>query len=110
VLRQNVKYSLNVGEETMISCSHLFFGGMAISTLNNDIYVIEQVGLEKFSVIKEVQIYKKFRSITISALCYGKSSSLIMIGTTIGDFYVYDTDISKMVYTFRDTNSKIVDI
>lgn len=33
-----------------------------------------------------------------------------MIGTTIGDFFVYDTDISKVVYSFRDTNSKIVDI
>ena len=110
LLNNKIKYSINFGEDLLITASHLFFGGMCYSTLNNDIFLVEQSGMEKFQLTKKVKIGAKIRSLTITAICYGKTSCLVMVGTAIGDFYVYDTDIGKIVFTYREINCKIIDI
>jgi hypothetical protein len=113
ILENNFKASLlryTITISTLITKSHLFRGGLAYSTLQNNIYIVRQTETSKFKQIKKVQIYQKFRNCTISALYYGASTSILLIGTTIGDLFIYDTDISKIVHKFRDYNNKIVDI
>lgn len=106
--REHLKYRVKISG--VITFSHLFRGGLAYSTQKNNIYLIKQIESEKFQLIKKVALYQKFRSTTISCLCFGYTTSLLLIGTTSGDFYVYDIDISKVVFNFREFKCKIVDI
>ena len=108
IQRNKLKFVISI--KNIITASHMFRGGLVYSSMKNNIYVINQVETERFRLLKKVKLKQKFTSTTISALCFGKSTALLMVGTTVGEFYVYDIDISKVVFKYKDHNAKIIEI
>jgi len=106
---QNVRFSIDVENDIRIFEFNPL-GGAVYSDCKSRVFVLEQVEIENFDITKNVEIPQQFDSTTVNALAFGKSSSIVAIGTVAGDFLLYDIQLEKTVFQYKEIRCKIIDI